>query len=734
MNIIDKDSPDIICLTEIFSKYTNLPLDETTIKSPTILQTFLKRDVVIYIKNTINAEIEELPSPFQEYSSSMIKLSGNDNLLVCCVYRSPNSSNENNNLNYLIDIMENTHTSHVLLVGDFNYKEIDWEKQMSSTGPNHPSTKFLETIRDKLLSQHVISPTRYRENQTPSTLDLIFTNDEEMVQDITYGSGLGKSDHITLSFKLICYTETAQENQKLTQRNFFKGHYEEIKKSIADIDCNHLDSIQDVDVAWNYLTDQLKIIIEKCIPANKGSNSNNRRNRELREISKPNGEYTKTNKESADTLNKYFASVFVKDEDAVTPPFRRRHQQEAIVNTNISEVAVLKAIKRTNPNKSPGPDNLHPKCIFETAEEIKVPLRIIFKKSLESSKLPLPWKEAIATPIHKKGSKKDPSNYRPISLTSVPSIIMQRIIRVEIIAYMDIHNLLTPHQHGFRTGKSCVTQLLESMENWISSLDSGENVDVIYLNFSKAFDKVSHKFLLHKLDQYGISGKLLGWIKAFLNNMVQRVSINGVTSESVPVTSVVPQGSVLGPTLFLIYVNDMPDMLNCTIKLFADDIKMYRQDLQNNINQYATPVTSPALIKDKIIIENIQRRATKRIPSLKHLSYHDRLKELGLPTLEYRRERADIIQTYKILNKLDILETGTLFQETGRTTTRGHSRKIYKRPFRLNKTGNFYSNRVINIWNSLPEEVISAPSINAFKSRINKHWNHHPAKFRPTFY
>ncbi|XP_069109886.1 uncharacterized protein [Argopecten irradians] len=114
-----------------------------------------------------------------------------------------------------------------------------------------------------------------------------------------------------------------------------------------------------------------------------------------------------------------------------------------------------------------------------------------------------------------------------------------------------------------------VTQLLEPMENWSRSIDSGKSVDVIYLDFSKAFDKVSHKFLLHKLKQYGINGKLLGWIKAFLDNMTQRVTVNGATSEPHPVTSGVPQGSVLGPILFLIYVNDMPDMLNCTIKLFC---------------------------------------------------------------------------------------------------------------------------------------------------------------------
>ncbi|XP_069107006.1 uncharacterized protein [Argopecten irradians] len=138
------------------------------------------------------------------------------------------------------------------------------------------------------------------------------------------------------------------------------------------------------------------------------------------------------------------------------------------------------------------------------------------------------------------------------------------------------------------------------------------------------------------------------------------------------------------------------------------------------IVEYATPVSSPHLVRDMTVIENVQRRATKRIPCLKHLSYQDRLKSLSLPTLQYRRERADIIQTYKILNHLDILNVESLFDEIGRTSTRGHSRKLYKRQFRLGKSGHFFSNRVINIWNSLPEEVVCSPSLNTFKSRLNK--------------
>ncbi|XP_069122448.1 uncharacterized protein [Argopecten irradians] len=149
--------------------------------------------------------------------------------------------------------------------------------------------------------------------------------------------------------------------------------------------------------------------------------------------------------------------------------------------------------------------------------------------------------------------------------------------------------------------------------------------------------------------------------------------------------------------------------------------------------EYATPVTSPILQKDKITIENVQRRATKRIPALKDLTYEERLKRLGLPTLEYRRMRADIIQTFKILKGIDILDVDKLFQETGQRITRGHSRKLFKKQRRLQRTGHFFSNRIVNTWNSLPEKTVTSTSVNSFKTNLNKAWHQHRVKFKPSF-
>ena len=204
-----------------------------------------------------------------------------------------------------------------------------------------------------------------------------------------------------------------------------------------------------------------------------------------------------------------------------------------------------------------------------------VALEIIYRKSFDEGKLPEIWKIANVTPIHKKGSKQLASNYRPISLTSIICKIMERLIRNQLVAYMENNNLFTKHQHGFRQGYSCVTQLIEVIDEWTKQLDNHNNIDVIYLDFQKAFDKVPHARLMKKLQGYGIRGKLYNWIENFLKERKQKVVLNGSESKWQQVTSGIPQGSVLGPILFLIYINDLPDVVENTVKLFADDTKLY---------------------------------------------------------------------------------------------------------------------------------------------------------------
>ena len=153
---------------------------------------------------------------------------------------------------------------------------------------------------------------------------------------------------------------------------------------------------------------------------------------------------------------------------------------------------------------------------------------------------------------------------------------METILRDEIVSHLEGNNLISPDQQGFRSGWSYITQLMESIHDWVDSLERKQPVDVVYLDYKKAFDSVPHERLLVKLHAYGIRGNLLQWIKSFLTNRKPRVVINGKSSNLAPVISCIPQGSVLGPILFLIYVYDLPEMARSKLKMFADDTKLYK--------------------------------------------------------------------------------------------------------------------------------------------------------------
>ncbi len=161
-----------------------------------------------------------------------------------------------------------------------------------------------------------------------------------------------------------------------------------------------------------------------------------------------------------------------------------------------------------------------------------------------------------------------------MSLTSVPCKILEKIIRKRIMEHMTQNSLFTECQHGFLEGKSCVTNLLSSLDYWTRTLDEKEAIDCVYMDFRKAFDSVPHRRLLQKMEAYGIE---LKWLEDFLIGRTQQVAVNSVKSSKVPVTSGVPQGSVLGPVMFLIYINDLPECVNSVVKIFADDTKIFRR-------------------------------------------------------------------------------------------------------------------------------------------------------------
>ena len=208
--------------------------------------------------------------------------------------------------------------------------------------------------------------------------------------------------------------------------------------------------------------------------------------------------------------------------------------------------------------------------------ELTEPLYALFRQSLNEGRLPQSWKDGHVTPIFKKGSRTKVENYRPVSLTSVICKVMEKIMRKALIEHMITNKLLSDSQHGFIQGRSCTTQLLQVIDRWSEIIDEGGNIDNIYLDFAKAFDTVPHHRLIVKLQSYGIGGRVLDWINNFLTDRRQRVLVQGSESSWARVLSGVPQGSVLGPVLFVCYINDMPDTISSFMYMYADDTKMAR--------------------------------------------------------------------------------------------------------------------------------------------------------------
>ena len=870
------------------------------------------RGVAIYVRDNIKADYcyPLLNDDFKESVWCEIRMNSKDKLLIGGIYKSPNSDAVNHEqLNKLITQAVELKYKSTVILGDFNFPEINWDTWTVNKSETHPAFHFVECIRDNFLYQHTDSYTRFREGQDPSCLDLVLTDKEEIIEDLKIGDKLGASDHASIVFDVLCDIE--RNDPQNMRPNFYKADYNSIRDYLKTVEWNEMYELNTED-SWKFFMTKINYCIEKHVPVKRTNTKfkkpkwmdqycvrkvkkkyhawkrftyshsyvdyenycklRNSASKAVRfakkryqrgiaesvkespktfwshvkeetksksnigDIKDENGEIRTDDAEKAEILNDFFASVFTVEGNSEMPEFEQKvKDNEHLSFVDIKAEKVLKQLKTLNSSKSCGPDQCHPYFLKECAEEIYIPLTEIFRKSLRSGEVPEDWRRANITCIFKKGNKQDPGNYRPVSLTSVICKLLESNIREEIMNHLSKHNLLSDSQFGFRKNRSTILQLLTVMEDWTEALDNNLQVDTVYMDFRKAFDSVPHKRLIKKLAGYGIDGTLLTWLKNFLNERKQRVVINGKASKWNDVLSGIPQGSILGPVLFILYINDLPGVVGSVCQLFADDCKLYRnikseadlRELQEDIDRlcqwskdwllgfnikkcklvsygnihfeteykltdsdnnshtlssddsecdlgilfkrnlkfdehinnvvnkvnrisglikrkfthmdkslfltlyksllrshldYGNLIYYPTTKKNKQVLENAQRRATRMVPELRGMSYSERLMELNLSTLEYRRKRYDIIQVFKIVHKIDDIDMNKFFTFTDNSQLRGHNLKLTKP--RVNKSIrlNSFPMRNIQVWNNLPSEVVNSKTVLEFKTKIDHLW------------
>lgn len=912
---VKEENYDIVAVTESWATYAmmdaELNIDGYILyrKDKAVDERTKGGGVLLYIRDSLHSSpLSELTEhAFQD--SVWCRVDTEDcGVVIGVCYRSTSSMQTNNGK--LVELLERAAGyvagTRLLVFGDFNYPEINYQTHEVEAGSSSDPKKFFDMVNNLFLFQNITECTRYRIGQQPSLLDCVFTDEDNVVDDVRYLAPLGKSDHVCLTMSYIQAQLRREGNQ--SKFDFWKGDYGEMKRDLQEIDWEKELERKGTNEAWTFFRGKLSATVEAHVPKKREHAVEGTRNKKdwmskstVKEIKRRNalwrkyrkyssemnykayktvrnrvnsmvkedkirhqrklvgqfrrnpkrfygymrrmqtvkdrvsglkrddGKQTASDRETADVFNSYFKSVFTQEGEWKD---EGEYAQVADMQIKITEDVVRRRLKALKPDKSPGPDGMHPLVLKQLADELAKPLAKIFDKSYNSGEVPEDWRRANITPIYKKGARNEAGNYRPVSLTSIVCKVLEGIIKEEVMKFLEQGSRISSKQHGFMSGRSCLTNLLLAFEKWTEYLDEGYGVDVIYLDYRKAFDSVPHKRLMTKLKQMGVQGKIARWIEAFLADRSMRVGINGEFSSWETVSSGVPQGSVLGPLLFLIYVNDLPDWMETEMVMFADDTKVWnrisgprdcvrlQQDLDRlqkwsdkwllrfnldkckvmhmgrNVNftytlkqgterqmlaetdeerdlgvavrsnlsvskqciqaarkasrvlgmirrqfkvltkdsflilyksyvrphlEYAIQAWSPYLRKDMECLERIQRAATRLVGGIKKDTYEIRLKKLKLTTLQDRRERGDMIEVYKILTGKEKVDPEIFFnkRKTGHNL-RGHGHKLTKKRCRLEIRRNSFSQRVINVWNRLPEHVVQAGTVNSFKNGYDK--------------
>lgn len=785
-------------------------------------------------------------------------------------------------LQTICDSIDQVDTTNCILVGDFNFRQINWNTLETS---NHLAKRFVECVTENCLAQVVTEPTRLS-----NLIDLALVGDPDMVDSCVVKDPFSRSDHNTIwltmrypvpkinlaPYKVFLYSkgDYATFNNEMTQINWDTTFQKKSVNECWDILLNTYHKLLEKYVPFKLvkpgkphgqpwtryrsvvkakrkkrkkwidykksdlfsdkiLFEESKVAFENTVTTAKihfenklvnGLQDNpkkfwnytrhfTRSSSTVNVIEKDNVKYS-DDETKAELLNDYFVSVLTQEPfDLIGVNVDKRENLSVLLDIVFTAVEVRKKLHNLKLNKACGPDLIHVN-VLKRVLNFDVPLAYIFNLSIRSGHIPQDWRDANITPLFKKGSRTSASNYRPVSLTSQVVKVMERIIQDKVVIHLEQNDIISCHQHGFQKKSSCITQLLECLNDWTDSYDRKQATDVIYLDFSKAFDSVPHKRLILKLSSLGIRGSVLRWIQSFLANRRQRVVLPGGSSSWKPVYSGVPQGSILGPILFLMYVNDIPDHVHSTVKMFADDTKLYREcssrqdceNLQSDLNSlgawanhwllrfneskcvvlrirqalvYHYSLNGTVLNEEDsqkdlgIIISNtlkpdshicdIVKKANKRLGLIKRCftsftpekvktlyttmirpvleygstTWSPHLKKdisqlesvqrrciriandtFTLPSLQQRRQDQDLCETYKLTHNLYKLDSEKFFNISSTTQTRGHDMKILKTHVKTDVRKYFFSNRVVDPWNDLPQSIVSAPSLNSFKKRL----------------
>ena len=302
------------------------------------------------------------------------------------------------------------------------------------------------------------------------------------------------------------------------------------------------------------------------------------------------------NSKMANSFNDFFANIGLKLTksfgnlaDHILSAGHENSKVRRFIFKEIDPTFVLDQLNGISVTKATGLDLIPAKLLKCGAPIIYRSLTHLFNMSLRTGKLPDQWKMAKVTPLFKKGSKSDMNNYRPISVLPIATKILERAVHAQLYGYLNENGLICENQSGFRSSHSTETSLLNVVDYILSNMDSGKLTGAIYIDLSKAFDTVDHVLLLEKLSKFGVNGLELDWMKNYLADRMQRTNINGHLSEASPVQIGVPQGSILGPLFFLMYVNDLPSVTKlCKVVLYADDTALFYaaddlQQIQNSL-------------------------------------------------------------------------------------------------------------------------------------------------------